>query len=146
MQFLEEQLLQMQKQYTLISPGSTVLDLGCAPGAWLQVSISIAFYSFMWMKGGKRSVFWLICCEIATQVACQSLGPKNNGGAVVGIDIKVTLWNSMLMCFLGFCFWQWWIWCRAEGEGSLNALWCKGPDCLCWCHEHTQGSSPGSLP
>uniref|UniRef100_A0A2P2JFF9 rRNA methyltransferase 2, mitochondrial n=1 Tax=Rhizophora mucronata TaxID=61149 RepID=A0A2P2JFF9_RHIMU len=50
-------LLQMQKQYKLISPGSSVLDLGCAPGAWLQV-------------------------------ACQSLGPLKNGGAVVGIDLK----------------------------------------------------------
>lgn len=33
----QEQLLQMQKQYKLITPGSSVLDLGCAPGAWLQV-------------------------------------------------------------------------------------------------------------
>ncbi|KAM1445300.1 hypothetical protein ACFX2I_041353 [Malus domestica] len=31
-------LLQMQKQYKLITPGSSVLDLGCAPGAWLQVA------------------------------------------------------------------------------------------------------------
>ncbi|KAK7825907.1 ribosomal rna large subunit methyltransferase e, partial [Quercus suber] len=31
-------LLQMQKQYRLIKPGSSVLDLGCAPGAWLQVA------------------------------------------------------------------------------------------------------------
>nr|GMD57456.1 putative ribosomal RNA methyltransferase mrm2, mitochondrial isoform X1 [Ipomoea batatas] len=51
-------LLQMQKQYKLITPGSSVLDLGCAPGAWLQV-------------------------------ACQSLGPLKNNGAVVGIDLKV---------------------------------------------------------
>ncbi|KAK6227930.1 hypothetical protein SCA6_000270 [Theobroma cacao] len=50
-------LLQIQKQYKLIKPGSAVLDLGCAPGAWLQV-------------------------------ACQSLGPLKNGGAVVGIDLK----------------------------------------------------------
>lgn len=28
----------MQKQYKLIKPGSSVLDLGCAPGAWLQVA------------------------------------------------------------------------------------------------------------
>ncbi|KAG8390852.1 hypothetical protein BUALT_Bualt01G0126700 [Buddleja alternifolia] len=34
----EVQLLQMQKQYKLITPGSSVLDLGCAPGAWLQVA------------------------------------------------------------------------------------------------------------
>ncbi|KAF3778670.1 Ribosomal RNA large subunit methyltransferase E [Nymphaea thermarum] len=51
-------LLQMQKQYKLIAPGDSVLDLGCAPGAWLQV-------------------------------ACQSLGHLKNGGAVVGIDLKV---------------------------------------------------------
>ncbi|GAB2216422.1 hypothetical protein Droror1_Dr00024195 [Drosera rotundifolia] len=50
-------LLQMQEKYKLIKPGSSVLDLGCAPGAWLQV-------------------------------ACQSLGPKKNGGVVVGIDLK----------------------------------------------------------
>ncbi|KAL1825105.1 hypothetical protein ACET3Z_011883 [Daucus carota] len=50
-------LLQMQKQYKLITPGCSVLDLGCAPGAWLQV-------------------------------ACQSLGPLENGGSVVGIDLK----------------------------------------------------------
>lgn len=50
-------LLQMQKKYMLIKPGASVLDLGCAPGAWLQV-------------------------------ACQSLGPLGNGGAVVGIDLK----------------------------------------------------------
>ncbi|KAL1173095.1 hypothetical protein V6Z11_A05G391100 [Gossypium hirsutum] len=50
-------LLQIQNQYKLIKPGCSVLDLGCAPGAWLQV-------------------------------ACQSLGPLKNGGAVVGIDVK----------------------------------------------------------
>ncbi|XP_021973812.1 ribosomal RNA large subunit methyltransferase E isoform X2 [Helianthus annuus] len=31
-------LVQIQKQYKLITPGSAVLDLGCAPGAWLQVA------------------------------------------------------------------------------------------------------------
>ncbi|OQU90713.1 hypothetical protein SORBI_3001G033000 [Sorghum bicolor] len=29
-------LIQMQKQHKLIAPGAAVLDLGCAPGAWLQ--------------------------------------------------------------------------------------------------------------
>ncbi|KAJ1399325.1 S-adenosyl-L-methionine-dependent methyltransferase [Sesbania bispinosa] len=50
-------LLQIQKQHKVIKPASSVLDLGCAPGAWLQV-------------------------------ACQSLGPLNNGGFVLGIDLK----------------------------------------------------------
>ncbi|XP_048325681.1 uncharacterized protein LOC107413450 isoform X3 [Ziziphus jujuba] len=31
-------LLQIQNKYKLIKPGSSVLDLGCAPGAWLQVA------------------------------------------------------------------------------------------------------------
>ncbi|NP_001361540.1 Ribosomal RNA large subunit methyltransferase E [Zea mays] len=31
-------LIQMQKQHKLIAPGAAVLDLGCAPGAWLQVA------------------------------------------------------------------------------------------------------------
>ncbi|KAK7276288.1 hypothetical protein RIF29_17426 [Crotalaria pallida] len=51
-------LVQIQKQHKLIKPGSSVLDLGCAPGAWLQV-------------------------------ACQSLGPlQNGGGFVLGVDLK----------------------------------------------------------
>ncbi|KAE9606127.1 hypothetical protein Lal_00024620 [Lupinus albus] len=31
-------LVQIQKQHKLIKPSSSVLDLGCAPGAWLQVA------------------------------------------------------------------------------------------------------------
>ncbi|CAN0909533.1 Ribosomal RNA large subunit methyltransferase E [Linum grandiflorum] len=31
-------LLQIQNKHKLITPGSSVLDLGCAPGAWLQVA------------------------------------------------------------------------------------------------------------
>ncbi|KAH9624203.1 hypothetical protein KSS87_008280 [Heliosperma pusillum] len=31
-------LLQLQEKYKLIKQGSSVLDLGCAPGAWLQVA------------------------------------------------------------------------------------------------------------
>ncbi|GAV75170.1 FtsJ domain-containing protein, partial [Cephalotus follicularis] len=34
----KKQLIQIQKQHKLIKPGSSVLDLGCAPGAWLQVA------------------------------------------------------------------------------------------------------------
>jgi len=37
------QLIQMQKQHRLITPGAAVLDLGCAPGAWLQVTIRLLF-------------------------------------------------------------------------------------------------------
>ncbi|XP_058744816.1 uncharacterized protein LOC131617567 [Vicia villosa] len=31
-------LAQIQRQHKLIKPGSSVLDLGCAPGSWLQVA------------------------------------------------------------------------------------------------------------
>ncbi|KAM0860023.1 hypothetical protein ACQ4PT_046807 [Festuca glaucescens] len=31
-------LIQLQKQHKIITPGAAVLDLGCAPGAWLQVA------------------------------------------------------------------------------------------------------------
>ncbi|KAH7315402.1 hypothetical protein KP509_21G047900 [Ceratopteris richardii] len=50
-------LLQIQKRHQIIRPGASVLDLGCAPGAWLQV-------------------------------ACQSLGPLDKGGVVLGVDVK----------------------------------------------------------
>lgn len=50
-------LLQIQKHSNIIKSGSSVLDLGCAPGSWLQV-------------------------------ACQSLGPLQHGGSVLGIDVK----------------------------------------------------------
>lgn len=52
-------LLEIQQKHKLIPPGGRVLDLGCHPGAWLQV-------------------------------ACQSLGPRNKGGLVLGVDIQAT--------------------------------------------------------
>ncbi|MEK6554442.1 MAG: RlmE family RNA methyltransferase, partial [Bdellovibrionota bacterium] len=32
---------EIQKKYKVIKPGNSVLDLGCAPGAWLQVALQI---------------------------------------------------------------------------------------------------------
>ncbi|KAL1348437.1 uncharacterized protein [Arachis hypogaea] len=55
--YVARSAFKIQKQHKLIKAGSSVLDLGCAPGAWLQV-------------------------------ACQSLGPPNHGGSVLGIDLK----------------------------------------------------------
>ncbi|KAJ4847477.1 hypothetical protein Tsubulata_043624 [Turnera subulata] len=56
--YVARSAFKIQNQHKLITPGSSVLDLGCAPGAWLQV-------------------------------ACQSLGPLKNGGAVVEQKVKV---------------------------------------------------------
>ncbi|XP_010256888.1 PREDICTED: uncharacterized protein LOC104597163 isoform X2 [Nelumbo nucifera] len=36
--YVARSAFKMQKQYKLIKPGASVLDLGCAPGAWLQVA------------------------------------------------------------------------------------------------------------
>lgn len=82
---LQLQLLQIQKQYKLIKPGSSVLDLGCAPGAWLQVDIS----SIPSFELCERKLILDFYCYDSLQVACQSLGPLKNGGTVVGMDIKV---------------------------------------------------------
>ncbi|KAH6768566.1 FtsJ-like methyltransferase family protein [Perilla frutescens var. frutescens] len=35
------QLIQMQKQYQIISLGGSVLDLTCVPGAWLQGGVVV---------------------------------------------------------------------------------------------------------
>lgn len=35
-------LLELQEKYKLIRPGDNVVDLGCAPGGWLQVAAEIA--------------------------------------------------------------------------------------------------------
>lgn len=82
---LQLQLLQIQKQYKLIKPGSSVLDLGCAPGAWLQVDIS----SIPSFELCERKLILDFYCYDSLQVACQSLGPLKSGGTVVGMDIKV---------------------------------------------------------
>lgn len=56
----------MQKQYKLITAGSYILDLGCAPGAWLQVLVtrlSLSVTSFFMCLEDKMdliiSVFFL---------------------------------------------------------------------------------------
>ena len=50
-------LKQVDEKFDVLKRRSCILDLGCFPGAWLQV-------------------------------ACQKLGPKADGGLVVGIDLK----------------------------------------------------------
>ncbi|KAL6770446.1 RRM5 [Auxenochlorella protothecoides x Auxenochlorella symbiontica] len=52
-------LLEIQEKHRIIPRGGQVLDLGCHPGAWLQV-------------------------------ACQAIGPRSAGGAVLGIDLQET--------------------------------------------------------
>ncbi|KAL5991869.1 hypothetical protein ACLOJK_012780 [Asimina triloba] len=83
-------LLQMQKQFKLVKQGASVLDLGCAPGAWLQVLSSpspprhLCKIIDIWMYQTH-----VVDTEQTMMVACQSLGPLSNGGEVVGVDLKV---------------------------------------------------------
>jgi 23S rRNA (uridine2552-2'-O)-methyltransferase len=35
-------LLELQRRYRIVHPGDPVIDLGCAPGAWLQVAAELA--------------------------------------------------------------------------------------------------------
>jgi 23S rRNA (uridine2552-2'-O)-methyltransferase len=35
-------LLELQRRYRIVHPGDHVIDLGCAPGAWLQVAAELA--------------------------------------------------------------------------------------------------------
>lgn len=49
-------LLELQEKYTLIRPGDNVVDLGCAPGGWLQVAAEIA--------GGKATIVGIDLKEI----------------------------------------------------------------------------------
>lgn len=107
---MQVQLLQMQKQYKLIKPGSSVLDLGCAPGAWLQVCACVWSFSNVSVVKFEDCLFnlffgfhdlnWI-------QVACQSLGPLKTGGLVVGIDLKVILCTVPLelLFWVGFVCW-----------------------------------------
>uniref|UniRef100_A0A0D3FQR9 rRNA methyltransferase 2, mitochondrial n=1 Tax=Oryza barthii TaxID=65489 RepID=A0A0D3FQR9_9ORYZ len=71
-------LIQIQKQHKLIAPGAAVLDLGCAPGAWLQVTLDPLLSSH------QRDFDLARCCI----VACQNLGPLEKGGVIVGVDVK----------------------------------------------------------
>lgn len=50
-------LKQIDEKFSVLKRRSCVLDLGCFPGAWLQV-------------------------------ACQKLGSRQDGGVIVGIDLK----------------------------------------------------------
>ncbi|CAN8299697.1 unnamed protein product [Cochlearia groenlandica] len=94
-------LLQIQKQYKLIKPGSSVLDLGCAPGAWLQV----ACQSLGPLRSGGNVVGMDIKkvkvppqCDIRVQTVCadvlnfprqkiRELSPQQMGFSVILSDM-----------------------------------------------------------
>ncbi|XXG54562.1 hypothetical protein AAC387_Pa03g2409 [Persea americana] len=95
-------LLQMQKQHKLIKPGASVLDLGCAPGAWLQV----ACQSLGPLKHGgsvvgidlKKVKAPSLHCDARVQTVCadvmnlvkdrvRALSPQGKGFSVVLSDM-----------------------------------------------------------
>lgn len=75
-------LIQIQQQFRVIGPAAAVLDLGAAPGAWLQVSSALSLFGLLFQVADA-----LYTCSF--QVACQNLGPLERGGSVLGIDVKV---------------------------------------------------------
>ncbi|KAM7499282.1 hypothetical protein LguiA_023696 [Lonicera macranthoides] len=114
-------LLQMQKQYKLITPGSSVLDLGCAPGAWLQV----ACQSLGPLKSGgvvvgvdiKKVKVPPLYCDSRVQTVCadainlpkdhfRKLSPQQKGFSVILSDMcplvsGITTRDSALSAELG---------------------------------------------
>ncbi|KAF9598650.1 hypothetical protein IFM89_029900 [Coptis chinensis] len=95
-------LLQMQNKYQLITPGASVLDLGCAPGAWLQV----ACQSLGPLKKGgmvvgidlKKVKVPAVHCDSRVQTFCadvmdfpkdqvMALSPKGKGFSVILSDM-----------------------------------------------------------
>ncbi|PIA54712.1 hypothetical protein AQUCO_00900943v1 [Aquilegia coerulea] len=95
-------LLQMQNKYKLIKPGASVLDLGCAPGAWLQV----ACQSLGPLKNGgtvvgidlKKVKVPSVHCDSRVQTVCadvmkfpkdqaRALSPKGKGFSVILSDM-----------------------------------------------------------
>ncbi|XP_043719045.1 ribosomal RNA large subunit methyltransferase E [Telopea speciosissima] len=95
-------LLQMQKQYKLIIPGASILDLGCAPGAWLQV----ACQSLGHLKNGgavvgidlKKVKVPSLHCDARVQTVCadvmnllkneaRALSPQGTGFSVILSDM-----------------------------------------------------------
>ncbi|KAJ6772746.1 RRNA METHYLTRANSFERASE 2 MITOCHONDRIAL [Salix koriyanagi] len=95
-------LLQIQKQHKLITQGSSVLDLGCAPGAWLQV----ACQSLGPLKNGgtvvgidlKKVKVPPLYCDARVHTVCadvmklpknqvRALSPRHKGFSVVLSDM-----------------------------------------------------------
>nr|XP_029144835.1 uncharacterized protein LOC112710782 [Arachis hypogaea] len=66
-------LVQIQKQHKLIKAGSSVLDLGCAPGAWLSTENGL---TLLWQNaeqtfyGIRVPNFWWWFCSIITIPKC----------------------------------------------------------------------------
>ncbi|PON44770.1 Ribosomal RNA large subunit methyltransferase E [Parasponia andersonii] len=114
-------LLQIQKQHKLITPGSSVLDLGCAPGAWLQVACqSLGPLA----KGGvvvgidiKKVKVPQLYCDSRAQTVCadvmklprnriRALSPQQKGFSVIFSDMcppvsGITTKDSALSVELG---------------------------------------------
>ncbi|XP_078435770.1 ftsJ-like methyltransferase family protein isoform X2 [Wolffia australiana] len=120
--YVARSAFKMQKQYKLITPGASVLDLGCAPGAWLQVACQ-GLGSVD--KGGlvvgidiKKVKVPSLYCDSRVKTACadvmtlskaqlQALSPQGRGFSVILSDMcppvsGIPSKDSALSCELGF--------------------------------------------
>ena len=101
-------LLEMQEKFSLFKAGDTVIDIGCAPGSWLQVILSIIGPEGLAVGIDKEPVdlqannLTLIQTDILSdsklpdilptaQVIVSDVAPKTSGIALVDIAGSVEL-------------------------------------------------------
>nr|CAD1822100.1 unnamed protein product [Ananas comosus var. bracteatus] len=114
-------LLQIQKQFKLITPGSSVLDLGCAPGAWLQVAcqnlgpiekggsvVGIDVKRVKVPSAHCDSRVRTVCADVMSLLKGQAraLSPQERGFSVILSDMcpavsGITTKDAALSCELG---------------------------------------------
>ncbi len=108
-------LLELQEKFNLILPGQTVVDLGCAPGSWLQVSLqlvgsegkvigidktkinltanNLVFYQLDLIKDSDK----IISTLPPAHIILSDLAPSTSGIAVVdnakSLKLAQTAWN-----------------------------------------------------
>ncbi|XP_072993636.1 uncharacterized protein [Typha latifolia] len=114
-------LIEIQKQFKLIAPGSSVLDLGCAPGAWLQVAcqnlgplekggavVGIDLKKVKVPSSHCDSRVRTLCADVMSLLKKQAktLSPQERGFSVVLSDMcpvvsGITTRDAALSCELG---------------------------------------------
>ncbi|KAL2620520.1 hypothetical protein R1flu_000725 [Riccia fluitans] len=93
-------LLEIQKKYGIINRGSSVLDLGCAPGAWLQVACQ--------SLGPLAKSGAVVGVDIKSRKDLAKLSPRGLGFSVILSDMcpsvsGISSRDAALSAELGLC-------------------------------------------
>ncbi|TVU44368.1 hypothetical protein EJB05_03805, partial [Eragrostis curvula] len=114
-------LIQIQKQHRIITPGAAVLDLGCAPGAWLQVACQnlgplekggvVVGVDVKKVKVPSAHCDWRVrtfCADVMTLMKRQAraMSPQERGFSVILSDMcppvsGITPKDEAISCELG---------------------------------------------